>query len=283
MQFLKLPRFFITVWASEKGRQFQILPLTTLSRSYNDCTLTPSRENTNQLKNQIYSQIQVLKNIQFQFCSPFSGTSTAELKRNYSGLRMLPLPILIIFTLAFNVGMGSLTWVVATEILPFRSRRWTHTLANVTSNVCWFIVTKTYRDISTKFGLYVPFFIYGSVCLFGFVFIYVFLPETRGKTPEETAKAFRWFILFFGGFLGSRVGRIGIDTSWHNQFEGECWKWVKNHWNCKFYEILKKSISNDIFYKNFKDLELLVDWLIIGNAAFSKSAKKQQADFQTLL
>lgn len=120
-----------------------------------------------------------------------SGTSTDDLKNSHSGLRMLPLPILIIFTLAFNVGMGSLTWVVATEILPVRSRRWTHTVANVTSNLCWFVVTKTYGDISTRFGTYVPFFIYGSVCLFGFVFIYVFLPETRGKTPEETAKAFR--------------------------------------------------------------------------------------------
>ena len=115
----------------------------------------------------------------------------AELKRNYNGLRMLPLPILIFYTLAFNVGMGSLTWVVATEILPVRSRRWTHTVANVTSNLCWFVVTKTYKDISTRFGSFVPFFIYGSVCLFGFIFIYVFLPETRGKSPEETAKAFR--------------------------------------------------------------------------------------------
>ena len=104
---------------------------------------------------------------------------------------MLPLPILILYTLAFNVGMGSPTWVVATEILPVRSRRWTHTVANVTSNLCWFVVTKTYKDISTQFGLYVPFFIYGSICLFGLVFIYVFLPETRGRTPEETAKAFR--------------------------------------------------------------------------------------------
>lgn len=120
-----------------------------------------------------------------------SRTSTAELKLNYS-LRILPLPILIIYTLAFNVGMGSLTWVVATEILPVRSRRWTHTLANVTSNISWFVVTKTYGDISRHFGLYVPFFLYGAVCLFGFVFIYVFLPETRGNTPEETAKAFRY-------------------------------------------------------------------------------------------
>ena len=124
----------------------------------------------------------------------FSGNkSSNEMNSIHESIyyRMLPLPILIIFTLAYNVGMGCLTWVVATEILPFRSRRWTHTVANVTSNLCWFAVTKTYTDISKTFGISVPFFIYGSVCLFGFVFIYVFLPETRGKTPEETAKAFR--------------------------------------------------------------------------------------------
>ena len=33
----------------------------------------------------------------------------------------LPLPLLMIFTAAFNLGLGSLTWVVATEILPVRS------------------------------------------------------------------------------------------------------------------------------------------------------------------
>lgn len=32
----------------------------------------------------------------------------------------LPLPILMLFTAAFNVGMGSLTWTVATEMLPVR-------------------------------------------------------------------------------------------------------------------------------------------------------------------
>ena len=136
-----------------------------------------------------------LKLIYFFFLLSFLGNkSSKEMNSIHESIyyRMLPLPILIIFTLAFNVGMGSLTWVVATEILPFRSRRWTHTVANVTSNLCWFAVTKTYTDISKSFGISVPFFIYGSVCLFGFVFIYVFLPETRGKTPEETAKAFRY-------------------------------------------------------------------------------------------
>ena len=103
----------------------------------------------------------------------------------------LPLPLLMMFTVAFNLGLGSLTWVVATEILPVRSRGYTHTIANVTSNFCWFLVTKTFRDIQYYFGMGAPFFMYGCVCVFGLVFIFIFLPETRGKSYDETALEFQ--------------------------------------------------------------------------------------------
>ena len=51
----------------------------------------------------------------------------------------IPLPLIMIFTTAFNLGLGSLTWVVATEILPDRSWGWTHIIINVASNFCWFL------------------------------------------------------------------------------------------------------------------------------------------------
>ena len=83
----------------------------------------------------------------------------------------LLLPILQIFTFFYNIGLGSLTWTVATEILParytkplkniykaanslhkqfFRSRIYTHTLCNVVNNFCWFLVTKTFHDIQVS-------------------------------------------------------------------------------------------------------------------------------------
>ena len=108
-----------------------------------------------------------------------------------SGLTWLPLPLVLAFTVSYNLGLGSLTWVVATEVLPVASRGWTHTLANLTSNLCWFLVTKTFRDLQAALGHAAPFFFYGGVCLFGLLFIFIFLPETRGKTPEETAAAFQ--------------------------------------------------------------------------------------------
>ena len=124
-----------------------------------------------------------------------SGTvrvySTPPFDKDYDWLRWLPIPILILFTLSFNIGMGSLTWVVATEISPVRSRRFTLTVANVTSNFWLFVVTKTFKDVYRDCGPHVPFFLYGSICLLGFVFIYVFLPETQGLTAEGRDEAFK--------------------------------------------------------------------------------------------
>jgi hypothetical protein len=39
-----------------------------------------------------------------------------ELEARIRTISWLPLPLLMLFTVAFNVGMGSLTWVVATEV-----------------------------------------------------------------------------------------------------------------------------------------------------------------------
>ena len=125
----------------------------------------------------------------------------------------LPLPLLMIFTIAFNLGLGSLTWVVATEILPVKSRGWTHTIANITSNFCWFLVTKTFNDLQDSFGLSAPFFLYGSVCVFGLIFIYIFLPETRGKTYEETAMEFEGCRPFGERLCCSVDGREGKNVT----------------------------------------------------------------------
>jgi len=120
-----------------------------------------------------------------------SSSSLIQARADLAKVSWLPLPLILGFTVAFNLGLGSLTWVVATEVLPVNSRGWTHTLANLTSNICWFLVTKTFRDLQDSLGHAAPFFFYGGVCLFGLVFIFIFLPETRGKTPEETAAAFQ--------------------------------------------------------------------------------------------
>ena len=52
-------------------------------------------------------------------------------------------------------------------------------MSNATSNLWWFVVTKTFKDIYELASPAAPFLIYGAVCVFGFFFILIFLPETR--------------------------------------------------------------------------------------------------------
>ena len=75
------------------------------------------------------------------------SSQLVQARADLAKVSWVPLPLILGFTVAFNLGLGSLTWVVATEVLPVNSRGWTHTLANLTSNLCWFLVTKTFRDL----------------------------------------------------------------------------------------------------------------------------------------
>ena len=68
---------------------------------------------------------------------------------------------------------------LSTKHLERRSKRWTHTVSNATSNLWWFVVTKTFKDVYELASPAAPFLIYGAVCVFGFFFILIFLPETR--------------------------------------------------------------------------------------------------------
>ena len=52
----------------------------------------------------------------------FHQLPDTEEEMEESGLTWLPLPLVLAFTVSYNLGLGSLTWVVATEVLPIRSR-----------------------------------------------------------------------------------------------------------------------------------------------------------------
>lgn len=116
-----------------------------------------------------------------------NGTSPSDTILQHS---WTPLPLLLIFTAAFNIGVGSLPSLVFSDMLPLQSRTWTLTIANVTSNISWFFVTKTFRTLQINFGAYSPFFLYGAASLIGFVFIFLFLPEPRDQKSRTGENEF---------------------------------------------------------------------------------------------
>ncbi len=98
------------------------------------------------------------------------------------------LPLLggvLLFVAAFAMAMGPVSWIVNSEIFPtkFRGRAMA-----VSIFLLWFsdwVVTQTFPMLQESIGPAKTFWVYGFFSLASFVFILLFVPETKRKTLEE--------------------------------------------------------------------------------------------------
>lgn len=106
-------------------------------------------------------------------------------------IRWLPLLILVIYFVFFNVGLSSLVWVITAEILPTEIRDQIIPFAILVSSILWFLVTFFFHSMFVTFGGLYLFLFYAIISLFFSVTSFFFLPETRGKSQDEVANFFR--------------------------------------------------------------------------------------------
>jgi sugar porter (SP) family MFS transporter len=100
--------------------------------------------------------------------------------------------MIVAFTL-LNVAVYSLTlapvmWVILSEIFPNRIRG---AAMSITAFVIWignFSLTFSFPTIRENLGWANNFWLYGLICLAGFVILYFVLPETKNKTLEQIEK-----------------------------------------------------------------------------------------------
>lgn len=66
-------------------------------------------------------------------------------------LGWLPLVSLMAYVLCFSLGFGPIPWLMMGEILPAKIRGTAASVATAFNWSCTFIVTKTFRDIISKY------------------------------------------------------------------------------------------------------------------------------------
>jgi len=93
--------------------------------------------------------------------------------------------IILLYIAFFASAMGPLVWVVMAEIFPIKVRGSAMGLATLVLWVADFAVTLTFPVISDKFHPSTAFWLYAAMCACDLVFIWFFLPETKGKSLEE--------------------------------------------------------------------------------------------------
>jgi len=88
----------------------------------------------------------------------------------------------------YAMSLAPVTWVVISEIFPNRIRGAAMSVAVTSLWLACFVLTFTFPALNKHFGPALTFWLYAAICVAGFVFIKVRLPETKGKTLEEIEK-----------------------------------------------------------------------------------------------
>jgi SP family xylose:H+ symportor-like MFS transporter len=97
----------------------------------------------------------------------------------------------------FAVSVGPVTWVILSEIFPTSIRGRAMGIATFCLWVANYIISQTFpmmdesKWLIGKFHHAFPFWLYGGFCVMLVIFVYRFLPETKGKSLEEIERF--WF------------------------------------------------------------------------------------------
>ena len=107
----------------------------------------------------------------------------------HGGVQGWPMLVLVLAAIGcYAMSLAPVTWVVISEIFPNRIRG---AAMSVTVTSLWlacFLLTYTFPLLNAKLGSAGTFWLYGAFCVAGFIFIFLKLPETKGKTLEQLEK-----------------------------------------------------------------------------------------------
>jgi len=100
--------------------------------------------------------------------------------------KWMALIFLILFIAAFSMSFGPLTWIILSEIFPTDMRGRLFALATSLNWIINLILSATFlRFAKETRGLTGPFLLNCSMSIISVFFVYLCVPETKGKTLEE--------------------------------------------------------------------------------------------------
>lgn len=105
-----------------------------------------------------------------------------NLKLNVKPYTLVPVVSLIVYYIAFYIGLGSIPSVVSSEIFPIGVKMWAAALINTIGAVLALIVSKIYDPISKAAGKETMFYIFAAAELILAILAIIKMPETKKKS-----------------------------------------------------------------------------------------------------
>ncbi|NXE65445.1 GTR10 protein, partial [Calcarius ornatus] len=112
---------------------------------------------------------------------PLSAAPWAQ----HTVLNWITLLSMMAFVSAFSIGFGPMTWLVLSEIYPAGIRGRAFAFCNSFNWAANLLISLSFLDLIDAIGFSWMFLLYGLMGVMAVVFIYLFVPETKGQSLEE--------------------------------------------------------------------------------------------------
>ncbi|XP_010072049.1 PREDICTED: solute carrier family 2, facilitated glucose transporter member 10, partial [Pterocles gutturalis] len=144
---------------------------------------------------------------------PFSGAPWAK----HMVLNWITLLSMMAFVSAFSIGFGPMTWLVLSEIYPAGIRGRAFAFCNSFNWAANLLISLSFLDLIDAIGFSWMFLLYGLMGVMAVIFIYLFVPETKGQSLEEIDQQFSRKRVWEGNTFKQRCRR-GVSCA-HTQYQ----------------------------------------------------------------
>ena len=108
----------------------------------------------------------------------------------HKGLHGIWVLVLTLCAIAcYAMSLAPVTWVLITEIFPNRVRASSVSISVAALWFASFALTYTFPLLNKGIGTAGTFLTYGGICFLGALFIFSFVPETKGRSLEQIEDA----------------------------------------------------------------------------------------------
>ncbi|PSN46549.1 hypothetical protein C0J52_19711, partial [Blattella germanica] len=107
-----------------------------------------------------------------------------ETGSDLSSLGFIPLICLMIYVIGMAGGIGGVLMVYMSELFLPPLRSTSASICVFTKAFLAFITTKFYNDLNSVIGMYGSFWFFAVVCVFGALFTFFYIPETKNISVE---------------------------------------------------------------------------------------------------
>ena len=98
---------------------------------------------------------------------------------------------LVIYVACFAFGLGPIFWLLISEIYPLKVRGAAMSAVTVTNWALNLVVAVTFLTLVGILGHAGTFWLYGVIAIGAWIFFYLLVPETKGKTLEQIEEHWR--------------------------------------------------------------------------------------------